>query len=169
MKLIYFIAMIIFILCPSATLQSQSVDPNLKTRGYFSVVHPIFTKDKNGIMYNFDHQYSVSFPMGINILKNKSIAYSFEFIPTIKSMNGITKESNFTFHPGIIFRRPNDFNFLTRAAFETSGRYGFTFVFNKVFYKTPNYAYWFSIPIPFRFGNNLPSSVGLGVQLGFTF
>jgi hypothetical protein len=164
-KLIILILVLIFY----NSVQAQVIDPNLKTKGYFSFVHPIFTTDKNGIVYNFDHKYTVSFPMGINILKNKDIAYSFEFIPTIKSENGLTKETNFTFHPGIIFRRPNNFNFLTRAAFETSGRFGCTFVFNKVFYKTTNYAYWIAIPIPFRFGNNAPVSAGVGLQFGFTF
>ena len=150
-------------------IQSQQIDPNLKTKGYFSIVHPIFTTDVNGVVYNFDHQYTVAFPMGINILKSKTIAYSFEFIPTIKTIDGISKETNFTFHPGIIFRRPNNFNFLTRAAFETSGRFGCTFVFNKVYFKTNDYSYWVSIPVPFRFGNNAPASVGLGLQFGVTF
>ena len=155
--------------CILTKAHSQQVDPNLKTKGYFSIVHPIFTSDANGVVYNFDHQYTVAFPMGINILKSKTIAYSFEFFPTIKAINGVTKETNFTFHPGVIFRRPNNFNFITRAAFETSGRFGCTFVFNKVYYKTNDYAYWFAIPVPFRFGNNAPASVGLGLQFGVTF
>jgi hypothetical protein len=150
-------------------VKSQQVDPNLKTKGYFSISHPLLSSDANGITYNFDHQYTVSFPMGINILKSKTIGYSFEFSPTIKTLNGVTKETNFLFHPGIIFRRPNNFNFLTRAAFETSGRFGYTFVFNKVYYNTNDYSYWVSIPVPFRFGNNAPASVGLGLQFGFTF
>jgi hypothetical protein len=155
--------------CILTKAHSQQVDPNLKTKGYFSISHPLFSTDANGVTYNFDHQYTVSFPMGINILKSKTIAYSFEFVPTIKTVDGISKQTNFTFHPGIIFRRPNNFNFLTRAAFETSGRFGCTFVFNKVYYKTNDYSYWFSIPVPFRFGNNAPASAGLGLQFGVTF
>lgn len=162
------IILLVFI-CILTKVHSQQVDPNLKTKGYFSIVHPIFTTDANGVVYNFDHQYTVAFPMGINILKSKTIAYSFEFIPTIKTVDGISKQTNFTFHPGIIFRRPNNFNFLTRAAFETSGRFGCTFVFNKVYYKTNDYSYWFAIPVPFRFGNNAPASAGLGLQFGVTF
>ena len=165
LKFIYLFFFIIF--CND--LSSQSIDPNLKTKGYFSIAHPILTSDANGIVYNFDHQYTVAFPMGINILKNNNLAFSFEFAPTIKSVGGITKETNFLFHPGIIFRRPHNFNFLTRAAFETSGRFGCTFVFNKVFFKTNNYSYWAAIPVPFRFGNNAPASVGIGLQFGFTF
>jgi hypothetical protein len=168
MKQKHLIILLVFI-CILTKVHSQQVDPNLKTKGYFSIVHPIFTTDANGVVYNFDHQYTVAFPMGINILKSKTIAYSFEFIPTIKTVDGISKQTNFTFHPGIIFRRPNNFNFLTRAAFETSGRFGCTFVFNKVYYKTNDYSYWFSIPVPFRFGNNAPASAGLGLQFGVTF
>jgi hypothetical protein len=164
-KLIFlFLMLIIF-----NSVYSQVIDPNLKTKGYFSISHPLFTTDANGVNYDFDHQYIVSFPVGVNIMKSKTIAYSFEFTPTIRSFKGLTKETNFSFNPGIIFRRPNNFNFLTRAAFETSGRFGCTFVFNKVFYKTADYAYWVAVPIPFRFGNNLPASTGIGLQFGFTF
>jgi len=66
-KLIILILVLIFY----NSVQAQVIDPNLKTKGYFSFVHPIFTTDKNGIVYNFDHKYTVSFPMGINILKIK--------------------------------------------------------------------------------------------------
>ena len=163
------LVILLIFFCVLTKVQSQQVDPNLKTKGYFSISHPLVSTDANGVTYNFDHQYTVAFPMGINILKSKTIAYSFEFVPTIKTVDGISKQTNFTFHPGIIFRRPNNFNFLTRAAFETSGRFGCTFVFNKVYYKTNDYSYWFAIPVPFRFGNNAPASAGLGLQFGVTF
>ena len=168
-KYIYILIMVVSHFSISYNANAQSFNPNDKIKGYISIADPIFTTDKNGITYNFDNGYTLSFPAGINIIKSKTIAYSFEFAPTIKTIQGVSKMSNFTFHPGIIFRRPNDFNILTRAAFETSGRFGATLVFNKVYYKSNDYAFWFAVPIPVRFGNNLPTSVSMALQFGFTF
>ena len=140
-----------------------------KVASYFSVVHPIVTLSSNLPAYNFDHSYTVGFPMGINLIKSDKLAYSIEIVPSINSSKGVTKASNLSIQPGLIFRYPNGFNFLTRLAFETSGRYGTVFVFNKVFYKTKMNSYWVSVPIPARFGNNVPASIGLGLQFGVSF
>jgi hypothetical protein len=149
--------------------QTKTAQNSSIIKGYFSVSHPLLTDDANGISYNFKDSYSVSFPCGINIFKNNKVGYSFEFSPSIKSGNGLSKMNNFSFNPGIIFKYPHSINLLYRLAFETSGRYGATFVFNKVLYKTDGYSYWFSIPVPVRAGNNAPVSIGVGLQLGFTF
>ena len=140
-----------------------------KVASYFSVVHPIVTLSSNLPAYNFDHSYTVGFPMGINLIKSDKLAYSIEIVPSINSSKGVTKASNLSIQPGLIFRYPKGFNFLTRLAFETSGRYGTVFVFNKVFYKTKMNSYWVSVPIPARFGNNVPASVGIGLQFGVSF
>ena len=146
-----------------------SVNAYPKVAAYFSVVHPIVTLSSNAPVYNFDHSYTVGFPVGINLLKSDHLAYSIEIIPFLKSANGITKTYNLVIQPGLIFRYPNGFNFLTRMAFETGGRYGGNIIFNKVFYKTKSNSYWVSVPIPARFGNNAPASIGMGLQFGVTF
>jgi hypothetical protein len=149
--------------------KAQKPNEYPKVAAYFSVVHPIVTLSSNLPAYNFDHSYTVGFPMGINLIKSDKLAYSIEIVPTINSSKGVTKESNLSIQPGLIFRYPKGFNFLTRLAFETSGRYGTVFVFNKVFYKTKMNSYWVSVPIPARFGNNIPASVGIGLQFGVSF
>ncbi len=163
-----YLFLIIFL---SLQISSKAQKPNEypKVEAYFSVVHPIVTLSSNLPAYNFDHSYTVGFPMGINLIKSDKLAYSIEIVPTINSSKGVTKESNLSIQPGLIFRYPNGFNFLTRLAFETSGRYGTVFVFNKVFYKTKMNSYWVSVPIPARFGNNVPASVGIGLQFGVSF
>jgi len=56
--------LVLLFICFIGKLKAQEVDPNLKTKGYFSIVHPIFTTDANGVVYNFDHQYTVAFQWG---------------------------------------------------------------------------------------------------------
>jgi hypothetical protein len=80
-----------------------------------------------------------------------------------------TRVSNFLFHPGIMFRFKHGFTFVGRAAFETSGRLGFTPVFNKVIKKGKDTNYFIAIPLPVRFGNDKPTSVGIAFQFGIGF
>ncbi|MEI6582282.1 MAG: hypothetical protein WCO43_01720 [Chitinophagia bacterium] len=147
----------------------QAANSYPKTTGYISAVHPLVSLDKNGASYNFTNYYSVGFPCGINILKSDRIGFSFEVAPFLKVIGSSSKTNNLLIHPGIMFRRPHGFTIVTRLALETAGRYGTTLVFNKVFYKTAMNSYWFSVPIPVRFGNDLPASIGMALQLGVTF
>ncbi len=140
-----------------------------KIVGYTSILHPIVTFDKNGSTFNFKDSYTVGIPVGINILKSDEIGFSFEMVPYIKSENGTDKVSNFLFHPGIMFRFKDGFTFLTRIAFETSGRYGLTPVLNKILLKGENVNFLIALSVPFRFGNDKPPSVGLGLQFGISF
>lgn len=140
-----------------------------QVKGYFSVVHPIVTIDGNHSVFNFSDTYTVGFPTGINILKSDSFGYSFEITPFIKAQDGKDKVSNVLFHPGLLFRYRHGFTFISRVAFETSGRYGFTAILSKVIIRSENLSYFIATPLPVRFGNELPASVGVGFQLGVTF
>lgn len=77
--------------------------------------------------------------------------------------------SNLLFHPDILVYLGNGFTFTGRAAFETSGRYGFTPNIIKTVVKTNNCSYYISFPTPFRFGNNQPTSFNLSFQKGIVF
>ncbi|MBC7650698.1 MAG: hypothetical protein H7101_03000 [Deinococcales bacterium] len=141
-----------------------------KPVAYFSVVHPLATIDKNETVYNFSNGvYTVGFPFGINVLTSNTTGYSLEIVPFIRSANGSSKTSNVLFHPGFMFRRPHGFTIITRAAFETGGRYGTTLVFNKIIAKIKTNNFFISTPIPIRFGNDRPASIGINIQLGVTF
>ncbi len=140
-----------------------------KTVNYFSIVHPLVTVYENETVYNFANEYTVGFPVGINMLKSDHFGFSFEITPFIRASGGSSKVSNVLFHPGIMFRRKNGFTITSRLAFETSGRYGATAVFSKVIVKTPQYNYFIAVPVPFRFGNDRPASFGAGLQVGITF
>lgn len=141
-----------------------------KTVGYFSIVHPLVTVDKDETVYNFSNgAYTVGFPFGINVLTSNTAGFSLEIVPLIRSANGTSKTSNVLFHPGYIIRRPHGFNIITRAAFETAGRYGASLVFNKVVAKTKTNNFFVSTPILFRVGNDRPASLALAIQLGISF
>jgi hypothetical protein len=63
----------------------------------------------------------------------------------------------------------HSWTFAGRAAFETSGRYGFTPVFNKIVKKNKNSGYFIAFPFPVRFGNDRPASFSPGFQFGIAF
>jgi hypothetical protein len=151
-------------------IQKTEVKPVYpKAVGYLSFIIPFFTIDKNGTTPNFNGTTKIGFPVGVNVLYSDKFGFSYEFTPTITSGKGVSKTSNLLFDPGTMFRFRHGFTFISRLAFETSGRYGFTPVFNQVYAHTKAVNYFVALSTPARFGNGLPASIGLNLQLGFTF
>lgn len=140
-----------------------------KITGYVGILHPIVTFNKNGTQTNFSDYYIGGLPTGINIWKSAKVGFSMEIVPTIKAENGVSKMNNLLFHPGILLALGNGFTFAGRLAFETSGRYGLTPVINKVVLKNKNSNYFVAVPVPVRFGNDLPTSLIVGFQFGIAF
>ncbi len=151
----------------TATAQQTPAYP--RVTGYFSVVNPIGSLNKDGFHSNFSEVYTIGFPFGLNILKSDRFGVSFEVAPFIRTENNISKVSSVLFHPGAMFRFKNGFNIIGRMAFETNGRFGLTPVFNKVVKKGKDASLFISVPFPMRFGNDQPASVGTAVQLGVSF
>jgi hypothetical protein len=162
---------VITIFCTPCLLTAQSTPANYpKITGYVGTIHPIVTYSGNEKpTYNFDGAYVGGLPTGINIWKSPRIGFSFEFVPFIKAANGSSKMSNFLFHPGVLLALGKGFTLATRAAFETSGRYGVTPVLNKVLVKGKSSSLYVAIPVPARFGNDHPASVALAFQFGIAF
>ncbi|ARS42967.1 hypothetical protein CA265_11480 [Sphingobacteriaceae bacterium GW460-11-11-14-LB5] len=154
---------------PATAQQTVQSPVYPKVTGYFSLLHPIGSWDKNGFHDNFSEVYTLAFPFGINILKNDKFGISFEIAPSIRTEQHISKVSSVLFHPGAMFRFKHGFTFIGRVAFETSGRYGFTPVLNQVIKKGKNASVYLAIPFPVRFGNNLPAALSTGLQLGLGF
>lgn len=140
-----------------------------KITGYVSVLHPVVTFDKNGSAFNFSGSYTVALPIGINILKSDKIGFSFEIAPFIKAQNDTSKVNFLLFHPGVIVRFKQGLSFITRLAFETSGRYGFTPVVNKVLFKGKGVNYFGAVGAPVRSGNEKPFSVTMVILFGVSF
>jgi hypothetical protein len=55
------------------------------------------------------------------------------------------------------------------VAFETSDRFGLTPVFNQVIKKGKEASLFVSVPFPVRLRNDMPTSIGTGLQLGVSF
>lgn len=163
-----FIAVIIFYV-PSFLIAQPPHSMYPKITGYVGVIHPIVTITKDQPVYNFDNSYTGGVPTGINLWKSSKIGFSFEFVPFIRVADGSSKMSNFLFHPGVLFALGKGYTLATRAAFETSGRYGFTPVLNKVLLKNKNSSLYIALPLPARFGNNQPSSLSVAFQFGIAF
>jgi hypothetical protein len=144
------------------------------SKGYMSFIIPWVTINKNTTTTEFQSATTIGFPVGLNVYYSPSFGFSYEITPSVQWQTptgkaGTSKTSNLLFDPGPMFRFQHGFNIITRLAFETQGRYGFTPVFNKVYARTQAMDYWFSLSLPARFGNNEPSSLGLNLQIGFTF
>jgi len=140
-----------------------------KPVGYVSFIVPVATANRDAVTRNFKDATSIGFPVGVNVLYRKRFGFSYEFTPTIKWAGGTSKMSNLLFDPGTMFRFDHGFTIITRLAFETSGRYGFTPVFNQVYARTKDVNYFIAFSLPARFGNSQLPSLGLNVQFGFTF
>jgi len=151
----------------------QKVKPKTtypKVVGYLSFILPLETLQSGSLTPNFDHHTTaIGFPVGVNVLYSDKFGFSYEFTPTIKAEDGNSKETSLLFDPGTMFRFDNGFTIITRLAFETSGRYGFTPVFNQVYARTRDVNYFVALSLPNRFGNNEAYSLGLNLQLGFIF
>ncbi|MCZ4223337.1 hypothetical protein [Pedobacter rhodius] len=148
---------------------SNNLQTYPKLAGYVGILHPIATFSSAGTESNFNHYYAVGMPTGINIWKSSKIGFSAEFVPTIRVENGTSKMSNFLFHPGVLVALGNGFTFAGRAAFETSGRYGLTPVLNKTVIKGKSTNMFAALPLPIRFGNDRPATLGIGFQFGISF
>ncbi|KRD10237.1 hypothetical protein ASE21_10990 [Flavobacterium sp. Root901] len=146
---------------------SQTTYP--KITGYFGIMHPIVTFNSEQTNVNFRDYYAVGFPTGINIWKSQKIGFSFEVVPNIRAQGNSDKVTNLLFHPGILVSLGNGYTFAGRAAFESSGRYGFTPVINKTVIKNDNCSYFVAVPLPVRFGNDHPASATIGFQFGIAF
>jgi hypothetical protein len=137
--------------------------------GYFSVYHPIETLSNGTFTGNFGNTYTVSLPFGIHILKSDHFGVSFEISPCIRTESNISKVSSVAFNPGALFRFKHGFTLVSRLAFESSGRVGFTPALIKVLKKGKDCNLFTAVGFPTRFGNNQASSISSGLQLGLSF
>jgi hypothetical protein len=165
----YFVFTLILAALYGKTLAQQPAPAYPKITAYVGILHPLATYSKDVPHYNFDGVYTVGMPTGINIWKSAKIGFSMEFVPLIKAADGTSKMNNFLFHPGALFGLGKGFTLATRAAFETSGRYGFTPVLNKIVKKAQSCSYFVAAPVPVRFGNDQPTSLTVGFQFGIVF
>lgn len=125
----------------------QAVKPTYpRAVGYLSFILPLITVTQDATTRNFSKgSTSIGFPVGVNVLYSDKFGFSYEFTPTIKASGGTSKMSNLLFDPGTMFRFQHGFTIITRLAFETSGRYGFTPVFNQVYAHTKDVNYFVAV------------------------
>jgi hypothetical protein len=162
----YFVTTLLLLLLARLSFAQQTYP---RVTGYFSFVQPLTTYTNGKFNSNFGDYYVIGFPFGVNILKSDNFGVSFEVAPAIRTEKNISKVSTVLFHPGAMFRFKHGFTFVGRMAFETSGRFGVTPVFNQVIKKGKDASMFVSVPFPVRFGNNQSASIGTGVQLGVSF
>ena len=151
----------------TSLLFAQTTYP--KVVAFAAVVHPIATFTDDKPTYNFKDYYQIGFPTGVNVWKNAKIGYSLQFIPFIRTEKGVSKMTNFLFHPGVLVALGNGYTFAGRLAFESTGRFGFTPVFSKIVVRGKNINFYIGTPLPVRLGNDKAISFSPSVETGFTF
>lgn len=165
-----------YLLSTAAYSQSTSSDTLIKiapayteVKGYTALVVPVYTFSNDGNILNGKNNFVIGNAWGINIWKSKRFGYSFELTPFLKIDNKDSKVSNILFHPGILYKLGHEYTFIGRPAYETSGRYGFTPIINKVVKRTGHNSFYVAVILPVRFGNSLAPSLTPGFQLGIGF
>jgi hypothetical protein len=175
MRIKSFVVTLSLMLLVTANSFSQA-QPSLQTYpkmvGYLSFIIPALTINKSTTTNDFSggfSKFAIGFPVGVNILYSEHFGFSYEITPTVQAGQGTTKTTKILFDPGPMFRFSHGFTIITRLAFETSGRYGFTPVFNQIYARTKTVNYFVAMSLPARFGNAELPSIGLGLQFGFIF
>ena len=140
-----------------------------KVVGYLSFILPLETFSSGSFTPDFNGTTKIGFPVGINVLYSDKFGFSYEITPTIKEAKGTNGVSNILFDPGTMFRFEHGFTIITRLAFQTDGKYGFTPLFNQIYLRTQDINYFVSLSLPVRFGGGEASSIGLSLQIGFIF
>ncbi len=153
----------------SITHKQASVHSYPEIKGYVGLVAPVYTFSNGGNALNGKSSFVIGNPWGINIWKNKRFGFSFEFTPFLKIDSKDSKISDFLFHPGVLYRLGHECTFIGRAAYETSGRYGFTPILNKVIKRTPTNTFFIAALLPVRFGNEHAPSYTPAFQIGIGF
>jgi hypothetical protein len=140
-----------------------------KVYGYMSFILPLETYSSSHFTPDFNGTTKIGFPIGVNVLYSDKFGFSYEITPTIKEAKKINGVSSILFDPGTMFRFEHGFTIITRLAFQTDGKYGFTPVFNQVYARTKYVNYFVAGSVPVRFGGGEASSIGLSLQIGFIF
>jgi hypothetical protein len=171
-KFLSFAAMMLL----SASYSFSQTQPALQTYpkvvGYLSFILPAVTVSQSTTSNDFSggiNNFAIGFPVGVNVLYSQRFGFSYEIIPTVQASPGTTKTSKILFDPGPMFRFGHGFTIITRLAFDTQGRYGFTPVFNQIFARSKAVNYFVAVSIPARFGNSELPTVGANLQIGFIF
>lgn len=166
----YISLLIILMSCQSVAQALAQTPPSYpRMAGYLGVLHPLVTFDEKGSETNFNQYYVVGFPIGLNLWKTQKVGFSVEIVPIIRAENGTSRVANVLFHPGVLVNLGHDFTLASRLAFETSGRYGVTPVLNKMVKRGQTLSYFVAVPVPLRFGNDRPTSLTVGLQVGIVF
>ncbi|HXB43608.1 MAG TPA: hypothetical protein VNV85_06105 [Puia sp.] len=172
-KIFYFLSPLILVFAINSFSQTQQVPPTYpKVVGYLSFIIPAVTINKSTTTNDFSggwSEFGIGFPVGVNVLYSQHFGFSYEITPTVQAGGGTTKTSKILFDPGPMFRFSHGFTIITRLAFDTQGRYGFTPVFNEVYARTKAVNYFVALSVPARFGNDQLPTVGLNLQIGFIF
>ena len=152
---------------PEAATTPAATPPPFQPQvsAYIGIVHPIVTFQGKNTIWNFDEYYLSGLTTAVIVRKAPKFAYSLELVGFMRAQNGSSRASNLMLHPGVTFYLKNNFAITPRIGFETSGRYGFTFVFTKTMLKTKYNVFNFNLVNLYRYGAEAKPSVTFAINL----
>lgn len=165
--LFVFLSLVAIAVFSQDTISTATVKPSSanKIGAHFGVMQYLF-KSVSGTNELVGRDfYSIGFPAGITIIKD-DMSFDLEMVAFVDRKSNV----DLLFHPGIIFPLGNNFNFGTRAAFETGqGQFGFTPLINKSFTCSNGQVTFIELVFPVRFSSNGPMTNIAGIHLGVAF
>jgi hypothetical protein len=153
-------------------LMAQSTPPPAftpQTNAYIGIVHPIVIFNSSGSQFNFTDYYQMGMTMAAILRKHPKYAWNLELVGFIRSEKGVSKTNNLMLHPGVSFFLPQNFAITPRFGFESSGRYGPSLIIGKKMFQIKNHVCTFNWVNLLRFGNDLPTTYTVAVNLTFGF
>ncbi len=140
-----------------------------KVSSYIGVVHPIVTFAGGETTFNFNDFYVVGMTTAIIVRKYEQYAYNLELVAFVRAENGAARTTNLMLHPGVTFFGKKQFSVTPRLGFESSGRFGPSLIFTKQMAKLGAHPLNFNFVNLLRFGNDLPTSYTIAVNITCLF
>jgi hypothetical protein len=136
-----------------------------KISAYLGIVHPVATFSDGSITPNFRDYYQTGMTIATIIRKHPKYAWNLELVGFVRAQDGISRANNLMLHPGVTFFARKNWAFTPRMGFESSGRYGPSLIIGKKMFQIGPHAFTFNWVNLLRFGNDLPTSYTVAVNL----
>jgi hypothetical protein len=155
-------------LAAMSPLFSQNPAPTeypTKISAYLGIVHPVATFSDGSITPNFRDYYQTGMTMATIIRKHPKYAWNLELVGFVRAQDGVSRANNLMLHPGVTFFARKNWAFTPRMGFESSGRYGPSLIIGKKMFQIGPHAFTFNWVNLLRFGNDLPASYTVAINL----
>ncbi|WMJ74698.1 hypothetical protein RCC89_16210 [Cytophagaceae bacterium ABcell3] len=156
------------IFAQTGAVEVQKVE-SPRVGGYLGVVTSMFETTFEAPDSRILPLRSIGIPFGVNFWLHEKLAFSIEFVPILSIQAENFRTEGLLVHPGLIWNLSEKTSFSGRVAFESNGQFGFTPIIARSLYTGKYSSYSIAIPVPVRFGNQMPANMAVGLVLVWGF